>query len=316
LNPVLPLLRSRLARRCRPPFDDGARIALAIEGGAMRGVVSAGMVSALEALGLTRAFDAVYGSSAGALNAAYFLAGQARIGTTIYFEDINNRRFIDLARPLRGKPIVDLGYLIDDVATRRKPLDAARVIDTGALTVLATHVPTASRAALRAFASPPRLLEALRAGATMPVVAGPPVMHGGEPYLDASITEPVPLPLAEADGFTHVLVLLTRPVPAPPRTSLLDRVYVLPKLRRLSRDLAARYEHRATPYSALMGHIQAGRGPAGQAVAVGLRPAGAEIGKLERRAARLQAGAASGYDAVMTWFNGPPRQGESSARGD
>ena len=68
----------------------------------MRGVVSAGMVSALEELGLTHAFDAVYGSSAGAINAAYFLAGQARLGTTIYYEDINNARFIDLAAPARA----------------------------------------------------------------------------------------------------------------------------------------------------------------------------------------------------------------------
>ena len=35
----------------------------------MRGVVSAGMVWALEELRLTSAFDVVYGSSAGALNA-------------------------------------------------------------------------------------------------------------------------------------------------------------------------------------------------------------------------------------------------------
>ena len=57
----------------------------------------------------------MYGSSAGAINAAYFLAGQARLGTTIYYEDINNAQFIDLLRPLRGRPIVDLGFLLDDV---------------------------------------------------------------------------------------------------------------------------------------------------------------------------------------------------------
>ena len=49
MNPVVDLLRRRRGRT--PPFDDHARIALVVEGGAMRGVVSAGMVSALEALG-------------------------------------------------------------------------------------------------------------------------------------------------------------------------------------------------------------------------------------------------------------------------
>jgi hypothetical protein len=95
---MIDLLKARAARRSRVPHGDGARIALAIEGGAMRGVVSAGMVAALEQLGLTDAFDAVYGSSAGAINGAYFLAGQANLGVTIYSEDINNRHFIDLRR--------------------------------------------------------------------------------------------------------------------------------------------------------------------------------------------------------------------------
>lgn len=44
-------------------------------------------------------FDAVYGSSAGAMNATYFLSGQ-REGVSIYYEDIANKTFIDLGRLL------------------------------------------------------------------------------------------------------------------------------------------------------------------------------------------------------------------------
>ena len=57
-----------LRRRAGGARDDGARLALAIEGGGMRGAVSAGMAIAIDELGLTEAFDAVYGASAGALN--------------------------------------------------------------------------------------------------------------------------------------------------------------------------------------------------------------------------------------------------------
>ena len=42
-------------------------------------------------------FDAVYGSSAGAINATYFLSGQ-RDGVKIYTEEIANKDFIDLSR--------------------------------------------------------------------------------------------------------------------------------------------------------------------------------------------------------------------------
>src|SRR6476659_5599828 len=110
MNPIAEILLARQARGSRAPHGDGARVALCVEGGAMRGVVSAGMVSALEELGLVDSFDAVYGSSAGAINAAYFLAGQAAFGTTIYVEDINNSRFISLPRLFTGRPIVDLGF--------------------------------------------------------------------------------------------------------------------------------------------------------------------------------------------------------------
>lgn len=47
--------------------------------------------------------DAVYGSSAGALNATYFLSGQ-REGVDIYSQDISNQQFIDLKRLLKRAP--------------------------------------------------------------------------------------------------------------------------------------------------------------------------------------------------------------------
>jgi predicted patatin/cPLA2 family phospholipase len=301
---VIDLLLARRARGSRAPHNDGARIALAIEGGAMRGVVSAGMVSALEELGLTDAFDAVFGSSAGAINGAYFLAGQAVLGTGIYSEDINNRHFIDLARPLRGLPIVDLGFLIRDVARTRKPLNVDRVLASSTpLTVMATDIRTAARAPLRQFPDDHALFLALRAGATMPIVAGAPVTYQGRAYLDASLTEPIPVPLAEAEGFTHVLVLLTRPVAGAPRGGgALDRFYVVPKLRRLSPALARLYTERSGPYGTLLDNIAHGLGPAGQASTLGLRPTLPEVSKLEKDPSKLRAAAKDGFDVVLRAF--------------
>ncbi len=302
-RPVIELLAARVARGSRPPHQDGARIALAVEGGAMRGVISAGMVSALESFGLTDAFDVVYGSSAGAINAAYFLAGQATLGTRIYYEDINNARFIDFSRAVRGKPIVDLGFLLDDVAVHRKPLDAARVIaSVSPLTVMATDVDSQQSVALRNFASARDLVAALRAGATMPVVAGPPQRVAGRRYLDASLSEPIPVPIAEADGCTHVLVLLTRGARMRTRPSAFDRYFVAPRLRRLSESLAASYLDRAKPYAALMEAIDLGTGPLGRAQVFAIRVRDLTIGKLERRGETLRLGAEAGFRAVAEAF--------------
>ncbi len=62
--------------------SDGALIALAIEGGGSRGVVSAGMCVLLEKVGLIDAVDLIYGTSSGALNGSFTAAGQAALGST------------------------------------------------------------------------------------------------------------------------------------------------------------------------------------------------------------------------------------------
>jgi predicted patatin/cPLA2 family phospholipase len=302
MNPVVDLLHHRRGRH--PPFNDQASIALVVEGGAMRGVVSAGMVSALEALGLTDAFDAVFGSSAGAINAAYFLAGQARVGTTIYSEDINNRDFIDMRRMVRGEPVVNLSFLLDDVAAHRKPLDYARVLAARApLIVVATDVATGECHALGPFTTADALRLALRASATMPVFAGDPVTVDGHHYYDASLSEPIPVPTAEAAGHSHVLALLTRPRLVPRRTTWLDRVYVLPRLRKISPQLANQYRDRGRPYSSLLSLIDAGHGPAGRAIVYGVRPGLPGVDLLECDATRLRSAADRGYAAVMAAFS-------------
>jgi predicted patatin/cPLA2 family phospholipase len=303
---VFDILRARAARGSLHPHHDGASIALCVEGGAMRGVVSAGMVGALEELGLINAFDAVYGSSAGSINAAYFLAGAARMGTTIYYEDISTRQFIDLRRMVGRQPVVNVGFLLDDVAVSRKILDTARVIAAPTpLAVVATDADTAKPVIFRHFSSGADLLNAMRASATMPVLAGSACEYRNGRYYDASVSEPIPLPSAEADGHTHIVVLLTRPRGETRRLSAFDRYYVIPRLGRVAPLIARKYRHRIEPYSALVERItKAGHaGPSRSGpVIIGLRPAGRAIDILERRKYVLISGAEQGRRAVLDAF--------------
>ena len=76
---VLRLISNRYHSKSKPNFrdpNDGNKLALAIEGGGMRGAVSAGMAAALASLGLADTVDIVYGSSAGSVIAAYLLSDQ------------------------------------------------------------------------------------------------------------------------------------------------------------------------------------------------------------------------------------------------
>lgn len=263
----------------------------------MRGVIAAGMVSALEDLGLTHAFDGVFGSSAGAICGAYFLAGQAQVGAKIFTEDINNRRFASRLRTFTRWPIVNLSYLLDDVMVGAKPLDTASVLSSKTpLMVVATDVASACTAVLQDFVDGDELRAGLRAGATMPIIAGPPHPFRGRRYFDASLTEPIPLPSADKAGYTHIVVLLTRPRGVPRAVSRFDRLVVGPRLARVSAPLAAGYLARTAPYQSLQDEIASGLSNRG-AVVVGIRP-DLTVSKLERDRARLLAGASSGYAAV------------------
>jgi predicted acylesterase/phospholipase RssA len=99
--------------------SDGRKIGLIVEGGAMRGIISCASLMALEEIGMTNVFDEVYGASAGAVNAAYFLAGQANYATSIYYQKINNTRFL---RRLWHRKVVDIDDLFDSIIAGDRPL--------------------------------------------------------------------------------------------------------------------------------------------------------------------------------------------------
>jgi predicted patatin/cPLA2 family phospholipase len=208
-HPVLRQIADRLAGRAQA----GTRLALAIEGGGMRAAVTSGMCAALESYGIPpEIFDVVYGSSAGSVIASFYLADQIRFGTPVFYEDITTREFIDPRRAIGRQPIMRLDYLIRHVITTKKPLKYERVLTSGKLRVVATNIAEARRETL----GPPKTLnelqDFLQASETIPIIAGPPFVIDGVPYVDASVSEAIPWQAALDDGATHVLVLSSRPL--------------------------------------------------------------------------------------------------------
>jgi predicted patatin/cPLA2 family phospholipase len=197
------------ALRARPP---GARVALVIEGGGMRGAVSGGMTVALHELGLADAFDAAYGSSSGSLSAMWFVSGRLDDGIPTWTDPGFVDALIRPKRALRGRPVVDMRTLVEHKYERVSPgLFSAVLRSRTELHPLATDVRTGEPVDLHGHIDDERTLRlALRASAALPLLAGGPVALDGRSFLDAGLSAAIPFRAAIADGATHVLVLRSR----------------------------------------------------------------------------------------------------------
>ena len=248
------LRRREHGRRCDGRWDDGHRIAAVVGGGGMRGAYTGGMAHALHDAGLEPFFDVVYGSSAGAYVGAALVLGDGRGAGHIFHEDMACRAFADPRRLGTRRPVVSLDHLIDVIMVTTKPLPWERLRDAAVpLRVVATAADDLTPHVLE----PCTVAEwraALRATATIPYLAGPAVELHGRRWIDGSVSEPLPVPRALAEGATHVLALLNRPVsPVPSRTTgqarwtrALDRV-------RPGLGAIAQQSYRMAPVLAVLG---------------------------------------------------------------
>ncbi len=210
-DPVLKLLLERAGSDSRPRARaDSHVLCLAIEGGAVRGSVAAGMCLVLEAAGLMSSFDRVYGCSAGALTGCYAAAGQAAAAAANY-EDAASRRYIDPRRIVRGLPAVKLDLLIGELVEQKRPLSAAGVASGPEFRAVATSLEaTPAPKVLSSFDSVDELVQAVRVSCSSPVLSGGPTWFRGERLADGALTESIPFRTALREGATHVLVLRSR----------------------------------------------------------------------------------------------------------
>ncbi|EKX38161.1 hypothetical protein GUITHDRAFT_115708 [Guillardia theta CCMP2712] len=246
---VLKILGDRLRSRSQPgKRGDKFKLGLVIEGGGMRGCVSAGMAAAIEHLGMQEAFDAIYGSSAGSLIGTYFVAGGGVQETHRFFLEllpksgktfIDTRRVIDMLRHSRKKELVPV-LSLDRICRFMMEDDGAAALNWTSfaarnrhqpLNIVASSVERGRAVAMSSrkgyFEDLPSLLECLRASCYLPGIAGcspvPVERWQGEERLerdrmvDAVVFEPIPYRSAVEDGCTHLLVLRTWPdeIPLP-----------------------------------------------------------------------------------------------------
>jgi predicted patatin/cPLA2 family phospholipase len=207
---VIDLLKRRAAQNDPPAArSDGRKIGLVLQGGSMRGICSGAGAVALAKLGLTELFDAVYATSAGAMNAAYFLSNQPKLGIRIYYEDLVDRRFVN---PLRFWKMMNVDYVFDSVVARTKPLAVDQIIASSPeFFVAMTDAQSAEGRIVDVKRCGEPVLRVLKAAIAMPVYYNRAVAIGGRASIDGGLVIPFPIDQALADGCTDLVVLLTNP---------------------------------------------------------------------------------------------------------
>lgn len=234
---------TKVVHRSMPP-DDGYRIALAVEGGGMRGCVTAGMVTAIHHLGLEDTIDVVYGSSAGTVIGAYFITRQLPwYGPEVYYDMlttagaafINTKRFLRalglglldprlikdvIFRRNHGKPVLDLSYLLRTTMQESKPLDwetFERMQKVQPLKIMASGLKSEKAIIMDmekgSFRNIKEMASCMQASCLLPGVAGP-VMNMKTNRIDGSTrTEMIPRNNEGGDGEPLADSLLFEPMP-------------------------------------------------------------------------------------------------------
>ncbi|MEV6520652.1 patatin-like phospholipase family protein [Longispora sp. NPDC051575] len=313
-HPVLEALRGRLRHPDLPGGRaDGYRIGLAVEGGGMRGVVSAAMLAALEDLGLPfTAFDAIYGASSGAINCAYYICGNTWYPLSIYFDDLSTPKFVDFRRLLTGN-VLNIDFALDDVVGKVKPLDVAALLDSVVpFHIAITNVDHVRTETASEFGSATEVMAALKASMWLPVAIRGTTTFRDFRAVDGGVLTAHPFQLAVNDGCTHVLSLSTRPIRPPRQRHSLAHYLTRRHLERLQPNLGDSYMAAVRKYRSDREQLQARmREPGDPPYVLDLAPLPwmSEVKRHELHLGPLLTGARGGYEVVCCAIEGiDPRQ--------
>ena len=280
--------------------------ALVVEGGAMRGVFSTGVLDAF----LEREFnpfEACYGVSAGATNVAAYLARMHGRNLRVYIDYSLRPQFISVARFLRGGHLMDLDWLWE-ITIRELRLEIDTILNSRshffmALTRVRDGRPVYARPNAR------NLEQMLKASSAMPVLYRRFVPVDAidsdntteDPFVDGGLADPIPVIEAHRRGATRIVVLRSRPrefrmKPKPPNPLLRFGLRRYP-------ELLACIAERPKRYNEALDFMRSP--PPGCEVIEVTPPESFESSRLTRDRARLERdyhrGLQKGHELVARW---------------
>lgn len=182
---------------------------LVLEGGAMRGLFTAGVLDVFMENGIK--FDNVIGVSAGACFGCNFVSGQ--IGRTIRYnmKYAKDKRYCSFSSLIKTGDIFGAEFCYHTLPNELDKFDEGAFIDSGVpFYLVVTDVETGEAGYHRMADASYEEFEWMRASSSMPLVSNIVHIAGGK-YLDGGVSDSIPLRASEALGCEKNVTILTKP---------------------------------------------------------------------------------------------------------
>ena len=183
------------------------KIGLVLEGGAMRGMYTAGVLDTF----LDKDFwvDGIISVSAGALFGVNYPSRQKERAIRYNKKFISDKRYISFKSLVRTGNIVNKDFAFYEVPFKYDVFDNKTFKESDIdFYVAVTNLQTAQAEYVKLI-DPLAQMEVLRATSAMPYVSRP-VEIDGIPYLDGAIADSIPVEQMQMLGYDKIIVILTR----------------------------------------------------------------------------------------------------------
>lgn len=185
------------------------KVAIVLEGGALRGIYSAGVLDALLESDID--VQCLIGVSAGALNGMNYISNQKGRSAKINIEYCNDPQYIGRKAIARSKGIIGFDYLFEDISKKLIPFDEKTFTESKKRFIaVATNCATGEAEYFeKDDYTKEEYYKIVQASSSMPLASAV-VKIGQEEYLDGAVADSVPVKWAIEQGYEKIIVILTR----------------------------------------------------------------------------------------------------------
>mgnify|MGYP003370472800 FL=1 len=183
------------------------KIALVLEGGALRGVYTSGVLDVLLEENIIA--DCVIGVSAGALNGMNYITKQKGRSAKINLEYHNDPRYIGAKAIKSNKGLIGFDYLFGEISHNLVPFDFDKFNNSEQRFIAVATNCITGKSEFFENGKVSDMFPCVQASASMPL-ASDMVFINDIPYLDGAVSTSIPIDWAINNKFDKIIVVLTR----------------------------------------------------------------------------------------------------------